>query len=160
LGEIRIFAGNFPPRGWAFCNGQLLSIQQNTALFAILGTTYGGNGVSTFGLPDLRGRIPLHWGNNFTIGELTGEEQHTITFSEMAQHSHVVSASSGDADSVDPTGVLPAVGPSAYDPGNGPLVQMALAVGGTGGSQPHQNLSPYLVLSFIIALQGIFPSRN
>jgi microcystin-dependent protein len=159
LGEIKIFAGNFAPRGWAFCNGQLMAINQNQALFSILGTTYGGNGVQTFALPNLQGRFPLHIGNGFTIGDSQGEETHTIVPNEMPQHSHGVSCFSGEADSVDPTGTIPAMGPSSYDPGNSLRVQMALAIGGAGGGQPHANLQPYLTLSFIIALQGIFPSR-
>jgi microcystin-dependent protein len=161
LGEIKIFAFPFAPKSWALCNGQLLSIQQNTALFSILGTTYGGNGVQTFALPDFRGRTPIHFGGSFTIGERGGEENHTLITSEMPAHNHNanITASSG---TVDPTGAMylnPAVyalyGPSA-NLNSFPSDTVTM----TGGGQPHTNLQPLLVLNFCIALAGIFPSRN
>ena len=160
LGEIKIISWNFPPKGWAFCNGQLLPINQNQALFSILGTTYGGDGRVTFGLPNLQGRTPVHVGNGISLGELGGETSHTINISEMPAHNHVPVASSNNASLPSPVGnfwapagqVIYSANPNAaMDPGD---------ILPTGGSQPHENMSPYLVLNFIIALQGIFPSIN
>ena len=160
LGEIKIISWNFPPKGWAFCNGQLLPINQNQALFSILGTTYGGDGRVNFGLPNLQGRVPFHIGQGLVLGEVGGQTSHTLTLSEMPAHSHPVAANSGNADKVDPTANFWAQGAaSAYSPTPNNAMHPA-AVTNVGGSQPHANMPPYLVLNFIIALQGIFPSRN
>jgi microcystin-dependent protein len=160
LGEIRVFSFNFAPRGWALCNGQLLPINQNQALFSILGTTYGGDGRTTFALPNLQGRTPIHFGGGFVLGQNGGEESHTLSLSEMPTHTHGGLGSGNAADQQTPAGSVWAVTPSnAYSSNlNGSM--SAAAVGPVGGSQPHQNLSPYSVLNFCIALQGIFPSRN
>jgi microcystin-dependent protein len=166
LSEIRIFSFNFAPKGWALCNGQFLPINQNQALFALLGTTYGGNGQTTFALPDLRGRVPIHMGNGHTLGEAAGSEAVTITQQTMTQHSHFLNATNNAATSPDPhipaagTYVLgEAVSNAFAAPGN--FVAMnAQMVSSVGGSQPHTNQQPLLVLNFCIALQGIFPSRN
>jgi microcystin-dependent protein len=162
LSEIRIVSFNFVPKGWAFCNGQLLPINQNQALFALLGTTYGGNGQTTFALPDLRGRTPLHFGAGFTLGQAAGQESQTLTLSEMPTHNHAVAATTNPS-----TQQLPDTN-SRLARGSSPMYApaqslVAMAPGGVtnaGGSQPHTNMMPYLVLNFIIALQGIFPSRN
>lgn len=160
LGEIKIMAFNYAPRGWALCNGQQLPINQNQALFALLGTTYGGNGQTTFALPDLRGRTPLHYGAQFTQGQVVGETAHTLNIAEMPAHTHTLSGSSTQGTINAPVGALPGKSAqNAYGATN--LVAMNPAVvTNTGGSQPHNNLQPYLVLNFCIALQGIFPSQN
>lgn len=159
LSEVKIVSFNFAPRGWALCNGQLLPINQNQALFSLLGTTYGGNGQTTFALPNLQGRVPIHIGNGHIQGEVSGEENHTVTISEMPAHSHLVSASNVDPTQGSPTGNIWANGSGAYS--NTPNSAMNPAsISNAGGSQPHTNLQPFLVLNFIIALQGIFPSRN
>ena len=165
LGEIRIFPYNFAPRGWAFCNGQILSIAQNTALFSLLGTTYGGNGQTTFALPDLRSRVPMHQFqgpglSDRSLGEQSGTETVTLISTEMPQHNHLFNASNNDATDSAPQGNVPALIPSGgYNAS--PNTQMnPTAVAIAGGSQPHNNIQPYLVLSFCIALSGIFPSRN
>jgi microcystin-dependent protein len=163
MGEIKIIGFNFAPQGWAFCDGQLLPINQNQALFSLLGTTYGGNGQTNFALPDLRGRTPLHFGSQFSLGERGGETAHTLTMSEMPTHNHVPVANNGAADQTVPNGnVWANGGDNVYYSGpnnpNGTLV--AGTIGNVGGSQAHENMSPFLVLNFIIALQGIFPSRN
>ena len=160
LGEIKIISWNFPPKGWSFCNGQLLPINQNQALFSLLGTTYGGNGQTTFALPNLQGGTPVHVGNGFTLGQAGGEQSHTLLLSELPQHTHPAIASSNAADQGAPIGNFWANGSqSAYTPN--PTQQMSpTAVGSVGGAQPHPNMSPYLTLNFVIALQGIFPSRN
>jgi microcystin-dependent protein len=160
LGEIRIFSFNFAPRGWAMCNGQLLAINQNQALFAILGTTYGGNGQTNFALPNLQGRMPVHVGGGISLGQVGGEAAHTLNVSEMPAHTHQVNGSSTLANLGNPTGNLWATGNAAYNPGP-PNTTMNLAcIPTAGGSQPHDNMSPYLVLNICIALQGIFPSQN
>jgi microcystin-dependent protein len=167
LGEIKIFSFNFPPQGWALCNGQLLPINQNQALFALLGTTFGGNGQTTFALPDLRGRVTMGEGANFggpnhTLGERAGEEAHTLLISEMPAHNHLVSANSGGGTQASPQGNFWAKD-SEGNPMYAAAANVALnpaAIGSTGGSQPHLNMMPYTVLNFCIALQGIFPSRN
>lgn len=162
LAEIRMFAGNFAPRGWAFCDGQVLSISQNTALFSILGTTYGGDGQTTFALPDMRGRSPIHPGQgpglqSYTLGEASGTEQTTLASSQMPIHQHGVQGSTNQQTTNRPTGAVPASG-GAYD--DGPPNAAMAPTAAAGGGQPHDNRSPYLAVSFIIALQGIFPSRN
>jgi microcystin-dependent protein len=160
LSEIRVFSFNFPPKGWAFCNGQLLQINQNQALFALLGTTYGGNGQTTFGLPDLQGSVPIHMGNGFVLGERGGEQTHTLSISEVPTHTHVASGTSDSGDTVIPGGNLLGAAADLYGPATNltPLAPASLA--NAGGSQPHENMQPYLVLNFCIALQGIFPSQN
>lgn len=159
LGEIKLVSFNFPPRGWALCNGQILSIAQNTALFSVLGTTYGGNGQTTFALPDLQGRTPLHFGAGVVQGESGGEIAHTLIGSELPAHSHTVAATSAAASALSPVGnVWATTSVAAYGPS--PNTALAAATTASGGSQPHENQQPYLVLSFIIAIQGIFPSRN
>ena len=166
VGEVRMFAGNFVPAGWAFCNGQLLPISQNTALFSLIGTTYGGNGQSTFALPDLRGRVPVHPGqgpglSNRVLGESAGAEAHTLVESEMTTHAHALGASSGNGTASTPAGRVPARSPAAI-PQYGASADASLApsaVAASGGSQPHNNMQPYLTVSFIIALQGVYPSR-
>jgi microcystin-dependent protein len=161
LAEIRIFSFNFPPKGWAFCNGQLLPINQNQALFSLLGTTYGGNGQTNFALPNLRGRTPVHTGNGHTQGQAAGESAHTITQSEMPQHIHFLNASTSAADAVLPGGNVFAVSPQqVYAPPANFTPMEPTSVTNVGGSQAHTNMMPYLVLNFCIALQGIFPSRN
>ena len=172
LSEIRIFSFNFAPKGWATCNGQLLPINQNQPLFALLGTTYGGNGQTNFALPNLQGKAPLHFGDGFTIGETGGEYAHTITMSEMTQHQHgfsknsCVASATANANVGPPTSAFWANnGKTAYstqDPNN-PINTGAMhpsTVSNVGGSQPHNNTQPYLTLNFCIALQGTFPSQN
>ncbi len=163
LAEIRIVSFGFAPKGWALCNGQLLAINQNQALFSILGTTYGGNGVSTFGLPNLQGRVPLHFGGGFTLGQIDGEGAHTLTLLELPTHTHLVNAISGSATVASPSGALHAAASTTNfaPPSTDSVTPLApSAYGVTGGSQPHDNESPYLVLNFVIAMQGIFPSQN
>jgi microcystin-dependent protein len=165
LSEIRIMSFNFAPKGWAMCNGQTLPINQNQPLFALLGTTYGGNGQTTFALPNLQGRTSLHMGGGHTLGERGGEEAHTVNQSEMPAHTHIatVDVKPGDNTSANPTGSYPANtgGTPMYSPGSSNMVAMNPGmVTSTGGSQPHENRQPYLCLNFCIALQGIFPSRN
>jgi microcystin-dependent protein len=163
LAEIRIFSFNFAPRGWAFCAGQLLSIQQNTALFSLLGTQYGGNGTTNFALPDLRSRVPIHLGNGFVQGEVGGEEAHTLSVSEIPSHNHFVNTSSILGNSATPAANFLAqsthVALYSATLSNQTALQPA-TVGTAGNSEPHANIQPYLALNFCIALQGIFPSRN
>jgi microcystin-dependent protein len=164
VGEIRMFAGNFAPAGWMFCEGQLLPISEYETLFNLIGTTYGGDGQSTFGLPDLRGRLPLHMGNGFTLAETGGAEEITLTVNQIAAHSHPLLASSALASIPDPVGAVPAqsrtAGVDLYLEDN-PTVNMApSAIGSVGGSQPHTNFQPYLCVDFIISLFGIFPSQT
>jgi microcystin-dependent protein len=160
VGEIRIFAGNFPPSGWMFCEGQLLPISENETLFQLIGTTYGGDGQSTFGLPDLRGRIPIHQGNGFTLAENGGAEEITLTVAQIPAHSHPMLASTSPGTQNDPTNQVTAASPSIkLYIGDVPDSNLApQAVGSTGGSQPHNNFEPYLCVDFIISLFGIFPS--
>jgi microcystin-dependent protein len=159
VGEIRIFAGNFAPAGWMFCEGQLLPISENETLFNLIGTTYGGDGQSTFGLPDLRGRIPLHFGGGFVLAESGGAEEVTLTVSQIPAHSHPVLASQNNGDSTQPQNNLPATNASVqiYRAQPPALAMNAQAIGPVGGSQPHNNFQPYLCLDFIISLFGIFP---
>ncbi len=161
LSEVRLFSFVFAPKGWAMCNGQLLPINQNQALFSLLGTTFGGDGRVNFALPDLRGRIPIHAGNGFTLGERGGEQAHTLSASELPAHSHTASASNTPADAPAPAGIILATasGPVYAPAGN--LVSLASGhLTNTGGSQAHLNMQPFLTLNFCIALQGIFPSPN
>lgn len=160
LGEVKIISFNFAPQGWTFCNGQFLPINQNQALFSLLGTMYGGNGQTTFALPDLRGRVPLHIGNGLLQGQAGGQEFHTVTQSEMPTHNHVVNAVNGTATTEAPGGNFLATNPAAlYNTTPDTTLQPA-TVTNTGGSQPHENRQPFIVLNFIIALVGVFPSRN
>ena len=160
LGEIKIVGFNFPPQGWAECNGQLLPINQNQALFSLFGTMYGGNGQTNFALPDFRGRTGIHVGAGFIQGQAGGQEFHTITQSEMPAHNHFVQASGTQANSNIPLGNLLATNPAAlYDQAlNTTLAPSSIT--NVGGSQPHENRQPFLVLNFIVALIGVFPSRN
>ena len=165
LSEIKIVSFNFAPKGWALCNGQLLPINQNQALFSLLGTTYGGDGRVNFGLPELRGKVAMHMGQGHTLGERGGEENHTITQSEMPAHVHIPQADSAAGTVFNPINHYPALAlpNQIYStfPGGAQTVAMNPAmVTNTGGSQPHSNMQPYSVLSFVIALQGIFPSQN
>jgi microcystin-dependent protein len=162
VGEIRMFAGNFAPAGWMFCEGQLLPISENETLFQLLGTTYGGDGQSTFALPDLRGRIPLHQGNGFTLAETGGVETVTLTVSQIPAHSHPLLASNAIATQQNVTCNLLAEA-SLYNPyiNINPTSPMApQSVSSTGGSQPHNNFQPYLCIDFIISLFGLFPSQT
>ncbi len=160
LSEIRIMSFNFAPRGWALCNGQLLPINQNQALFALLGTTFGGNGQTNFALPNLQGRTPIHDGNGHTLGEQGGEQAHTLTVPELPAHTHVAQGSTNNGDTVTPlAGVLGGVS-NMYAPAANLAALQPATVANIGGSQPHLNMQPYLVLTFCIALQGIFPSPN
>jgi microcystin-dependent protein len=161
LGEVKIISWNFAPKGWAFCNGQLLPINQNQALFSVLGTTYGGDGIRTFGLPNLQGRTPLHFGNGFVVGQLGGEAAHTVNIAELPNHTHTPVGTTTDGDSPIPTGNYLGAADHTYATLAPPVTTLpAGTVSVVGGSQPHNNLQPYLVLNFIIALQGIFPSQN
>lgn len=161
LSEIRVMSFNFPPKGWAFCNGQLLPINQNQALFSLLGTTFGGDGRVNFALPDLRGRTPIHVGSGHTLGERGGEQAHTLSIAELPTHSHVFNGSSANADSDSPssTAVL-ASGAAIYGSTTGLVAMETGSITNTGGSQAHLNMQPFLTLNFCIALQGIFPSPN
>jgi len=161
LGEIKIISWNYAPNGWALCNGQLLPINQNQALFSILGTTYGGNGQTNFALPDFRGRAPVHRGNGFTEGQAGGSEAVTLNVSQLPAHNHVVKGS----DSASPLQITPAGNTWAISTQNSYEVSSNAAmdpgtITSVGGSQPHTNMQPYLVLNFMIALIGIFPSQN
>jgi microcystin-dependent protein len=160
LSEIRIFSFVFAPKGWALCNGQLLPINQNQALFSLLGTTYGGDGRVNFALPDLRARVPIHVGSGHTLGEKAGEQAHTLSISELPQHTHVLQGVNANATTNTPTGNSLANSTAVY---HSPTSLVSLNPGSVlnvGGSQAHQNMQPFLVLSFCIALQGIFPSQN
>jgi microcystin-dependent protein len=166
LSEIRIFSFSYAPRGWAFCNGQLLPINQNQALFSLLGTTYGGDGRVNFALPDLRGRVPIHMGSH-TLGERGGEQAHTLSIAEIPTHTHLFSVNSAvggaaaNATQGAPGGNYWAnSGKAVYNTGAGNAVMSPQTVGNVGGSQAHLNMQPFLALNFCIALQGIFPSRN
>jgi microcystin-dependent protein len=165
VGEIRMFAGNFAPAGWMFCEGQLLPISENETLFNLIGTTYGGDGQSTFALPDLRGRLPIHFGNGFTLAETGGAETITLTVPQIPAHSHPMLATRNSASGTAPsTSVLPGLGAAstitAYgtDAPTTPLNPSSVST--VGGSQPHDNFQPYLCVDFIISLFGIFPSQT
>jgi microcystin-dependent protein len=159
VGEVRMFAGNFAIAGWMFCEGQLLPISEYETLFQLIGTTYGGDGQSTFALPDLRGRIPLHMGSGFTLAQTSGQEEVTLTVNQIPAHSHTVQAVSTAANKTSPTNNhLAAVSSNFLYIADAPTDNMASTLTQTGGSQPHSNFQPYLCLNFIISLFGIFPS--
>lgn len=170
LAEVRIVGFNFAPRGWAFCDGQILPINQNQSLYSLLGTTYGGDGRTSFALPDLRGRVPMHVGSSdgaaHLLGQKSGEETHTLSAAEMPQHDHALQATNNNANQPSPQGHVPAqvsagvdfVYSSAGDPLNVTLNSAAIA--NVGGGQAHNNMQPYLAINFCIALRGLFPSRN
>lgn len=164
LSEIRIMSFSFAPKGWALCNGQSLPINQNQALFSLLGTTFGGDGQTNFMLPNLQGRTPIHVGNGHTLGERAGEQSHTLTVNELPTHAHVLNASSAAANAPVPFGpsgnILAQSTNPIYGPANNLVAMNATSVTSTGGSQAHLNMQPFLTLSFCIALQGIFPSPN
>jgi len=162
LGEIRMFAGNFAPAGWMFCEGQLLAISENETLFNLIGTTYGGDGQSTFALPDLSGRLPIHFGNGFTLAEIGGVETVTLTVSQIPAHGHALLASTQNALSAQPTNQMLGQ-PTTIDAYRVAVPNANLAptsIGSTGGSQPHDNRQPFLCVSFIISLFGPFPSQT
>ena len=161
VGEIRMFAGNFAPAGWMFCEGQLLPISEFDTLFNLIGTTYGGDGQSTFGLPDLRGRLPIHQGNGFTLAESGGVEDVTLTVSQIPAHTHPYLASTNFADVTSPSGGVVAQlsgGAKIYSGAAGNAAMAPSSISSTGGSQPHSNFQPYLCVDFIISLFGVFPS--
>ena len=158
LGEIKLFAGNFAPAGWALCQGQLMAIAQNDLLFTLIGTTYGGDGQNTFALPDLQGRVPIHMADGFALGASGGVEQVAINVGQLPMHSHGVGASSNPGTQPSPQGALPAALANAYSDStttNTPMAGPMLTP--TGGSQPHENMQPYLVINYIISLFGSFP---
>lgn len=165
VGEIRMFTGNYAPVGWAMCNGQLLSISQNEALYTLIGTTYGGDGQNTFALPDLRGRLPIHMSSSYPIGAMAGTESVTLLSTQMPAHTHIPNASSFVGTSANPsnavwsassaTNVSPYANPAVPDTTMNPR-----NIGTAGGNQPHDNMMPFLTVSYIIALQGIFPSQG
>ena len=163
VGEIRMFAGNFAPAGWMFCDGSLLPISENETLFQLIGTTYGGDGQSTFALPDLRGRLPIHMGNGFILAETGGAESITLTANQLPAHSHAFMGTTSNAGATNPAGVVVAA-PSTIDlyrPTTAPNTNMAAnALAAQGGSQPHDNMQPFLCVSFIISLFGIFPTPS
>jgi microcystin-dependent protein len=168
LGEIRMFGGNFAPRGWALCNGQILPIAQNTALFSLLGTTYGGNGQTTFALPNLQGRVPIHFGQGpglspYTLGQSSGSENVTLLTSQLPAHNHTINATQS-ATTNDPSGAVPANEAASrtmiYGGAPDGTVMNPSMCGTTGGNQPVPILQPYLCVNFIIALEGIYPSRS
>lgn len=166
VGEIRLFAGNFAPVGWLFCEGQLLSIADNDVLFTLVGTTYGGDGQTSFALPDLRGRVPVHQGQGpgsspRTLGEFGGQEAVTLLASQMPAHTHALHANAAPASGTAPGGaLLAATSVASYDPGTGTTPMAASAVGSAGGNQPHPNMAPTLALNYIISLYGIYPSPS
>ncbi|WP_139490612.1 phage tail protein [Brevibacillus dissolubilis] len=162
IGDIQAFAFNYAPRGWAQCNGQILQINQNQALYAILGTKFGGNGVTTFALPDLRGRVPVHTGNGVTLGQSAGEEAHTLTVNEIPAHTHVVSASTAAANQKPAPGnvwtTTAAAKGNVY--GTDTSISMGSALTTSGSSQAHPNMQPYTVLNYCICIMGYFPTQN
>ena len=169
IGQVLMFGGNFQIRGWAFCNGSLQSIANNAALFALIGTTYGGDGQNTFALPDLRSRVPVHQGQlggggNYTMGQQGGVESVTLTTAEIPAHNHLTNCNSGTATSINPAGGIWALAPDLDPYSNAPtgavMKATAIANGPAGGSQPHSNIIPYLTVNYLIALEGIFPSQN
>jgi microcystin-dependent protein len=160
LAEVRIMSFNFPPKGWALCNGQFLPINQNQALFSLLGTTFGGNGQTTFALPDMRGKTPIHMGSAHTLGEAAGAEATTLNINNLPAHTHQVTSVNGSAATNSPNGAYLAASAAVY---HGPTSLVPLHPGtitSVGGSQAHTNMQPFLALNFCIALQGIFPSQT
>ena len=164
MGEIRVVPFNFPPQGWAFCNGQLLPINQNQALFSLLGVRYGGNGQTNFALPDMRGRMPLHAGTGFVPGQAGGEQAHTLTQAELPQHTHLLEANTALSTAMTPANALPGkkgrLGRDLYGAPTNVTGLHPASVTSAGASLPHENMQPFLTLNFVIALVGIFPSRN
>lgn len=172
LGEIRMFAGNFAPKNNAYCAGQIMSIQQNSALFSLLGTVYGGDGTTNFGLPDLRGRLPVCMGqgkglSNYNIGQKSGAESVTLIDAQLPMHNHMMMVSNSNATQSSPVGNMPSAFEAPFtglwvspDVANGPFQMNAASLGRAGGNQSHENRMPALTISFIISLTGIFPSRN
>jgi len=162
LSEIRIMSFGFPPKGWALCDGQLLPINQNQALFSLLGTTYGGNGTTNFALPDLRSRVPIHMGSGHTLGERGGEQAHTLSIAEIPTHAHALQGSSDAGTLIIAAGNVPASSPSQMyqAPDNNLVAMNPASITNVGGSQAHLNMQPFLALNFSIALQGIFPSQT
>lgn len=162
VGEIRMFAGNFAPAGWAICNGQQIPISENDTLFNLIGTTYGGDGRTTFAVPDLRGRAPMHYGNGYVIGQVAGTENVTLTTQQIPAHTHGMQASGGAPNSTSPTNSF--LGTSSQVTmyfGDPPNVNMnANAISAVGGNQPHENMQPYLVINYIISLYGLYPSQT
>jgi microcystin-dependent protein len=163
LGEVRMMSFSFPPKGWALCNGQLLPINQNQALFSLLGTTFGGDGRTTFALPNLQGQTPIHVGSAFVLGQKGGEQSHTISIGELPAHTHSVNATSNQATDNTPTsslGLAASKGSQLYAPANALVAMSPTSISNVGGSQAHLNMQPFLTISFCVALQGIFPSPN
>jgi len=174
VAEIRLFAGTFAPAGWAFCDGRLLPISQYDVIFALIGTTYGGDGQNTFALPDLRGRVPIHWGmgqglSNYTLGQMGGTENVTLTTAQLPAHTHTFSATSAAASSLNigatmlPANTTSSLSVNFYVSTAGPPTYYSMyptSVGSTGGSQPHNNIQPTAAMYYIISLFGVFPSRN
>lgn len=162
IGEIRMFAGNFAPVGWAFCNGQIMPIDQNDALFNLIGTTYGGDGQTTFALPNLQSSVPIHVGPGFALGQSGGAEAVTLTTSQIPAHSHVPQAFAAAGNQNKPDGgVWASSSPATYYGDTAPSATMAPeAIGSSGGSQPHDNMIPFLVINFILSLFGVFPSQT
>ena len=163
VGEIRMFAGNFPPVGWMFCDGQLLPISENETLFTLIGTTYGGDGESTFALPNLQSRVPIHQGNGFILAETGGVEEVTLTIQQIPSHTHPMIASTADGTQNNPENNVLATTPVGItmlfeDPPSANMNASAISI--VGGSQPHTNLQPYLAINFIISLFGIFPTQT
>jgi len=160
LAEIRIFGFNFAPRGWAMCDGQILPINQNQSLYSLLGTTYGGDGRTSFALPDLRGRVPIHIGNGHVQGQKSGEETHTLGVNEMPGHTHTIQASADASTSQDPTNNVLAESGQIYKQSSNLVDMVSGTMANAGGGQAHENMQPFLAVNFCIALQGLFPSRN
>ncbi|WP_076864584.1 phage tail protein [Bradyrhizobium mercantei] len=161
LSEIRMMSFNFPPKGWAFCNGQLMPINQNQPLFSLLGTTYGGNGQTNFALPDLRGRVPISMGAGYPLGQRAGEEAHTLVINEMPQHNHLANAANSNGTQPINAGAYLGGFNNGYSTSTANVTTLnPLTVGIAGGSQAHQNMQPFLTINFSIALQGIFPSQT
>ena len=160
LSEIRLFSFGFAPKGWALCNGQLLPINQNQALFSLLGTTYGGDGRTTFGLPNLQGRVPMHMGNGHTLGERAGTDTVTVSMSQMPAHVHIASASTANGDVPTPTPNMLGSFNNGYRALSNPIAIQPSTVSTVGGSQAHENRQPFLAVTYAIALQGIFPSQT
>jgi microcystin-dependent protein len=159
VGEIRMFGGNFAPAGWAFCDGSILPISENETLFNLIGTTYGGDGQETFALPDLRGRVPIHQGSGHVIGEAAGVETVTLTTQQIPQHTHPPQAQSGQGSLSSPSGAVWARSSlNEFAPGPAAVAMASGIVGAAGGSQPHENMAPFLAVNFIISLFGVFPS--